>query len=236
MKFTLGIDRDQRKNTPMLSGCINYFLAAIAGVARHSKRSNAQHNPGEPMHWARGKSTDHAECIVRHLSDMQDIEAFMRRNQPAGRAYLPGDEIVQTLLQEADALAWRALALSQELYEKYGDAPPSPASVLPKPERCEFSVDKGAYMCELEKGHAGPCGSSQPPVLIPDAPVDSVIAEITGGAARPSKELDPVSRNGDGKWYFWDDGWMLQSGPYDSEQETRAAYGEYRRVQDAENA
>lgn len=25
--------------------------------------------------------------------------------------------------------------------------------------RCEFSVDKGAYMCELEKGHAGPCGS-----------------------------------------------------------------------------
>jgi hypothetical protein len=27
------------------------------------------------------------------------------------------------------------------------------------PSRCQFSVDKGAYMCELEKGHAGPCGS-----------------------------------------------------------------------------
>jgi hypothetical protein len=27
-------------------------------------------------------------------------------------------------------------------------------------ERCQFSVDKGAYMCEKPKGHEGPCGSN----------------------------------------------------------------------------
>lgn len=164
MKLTLGTDHATRKATPMLAGLFGYFFAALAGIARHSKRSNEQHNGNEPMHWARGKSNDHGECILRHLGDAEDMQAFMRRNQPPGRDYLPGDEVVQLLLKEADALAWRACAYSQELYEKYGGAPSSFSSILPPSPclLCEFTVDKGAYRCELPKGHAGPCGSRLP--------------------------------------------------------------------------
>ena len=61
----LSPDPDERKNTPVFSGFINYFPLAIAAVARLSKRGNDKHNPGQPLHWAREKSTDHADCIAR---------------------------------------------------------------------------------------------------------------------------------------------------------------------------
>lgn len=118
MKLTLGTDSQARKDTPMLAGLKGYFLAALAGVARHSFRSNAKHNPGEPMHWARGKSMDHGETVERHLSDCEEMRAWLEA--------LPTGEYgahVKAYLEECDALAWRALAYSQIAYEKYGGAP-----------------------------------------------------------------------------------------------------------------
>jgi hypothetical protein len=38
-------------------------------VSRCSFIGNEQHNPGQPLHWAKGKSTDHEDCILRHLTD-----------------------------------------------------------------------------------------------------------------------------------------------------------------------
>src|SRR5699024_12009975 len=40
---------------------------ALAAVANLSYTANQKHNPGERMHWARNKSTDHADCLIRHL-------------------------------------------------------------------------------------------------------------------------------------------------------------------------
>ncbi len=59
----------KRKDTPVYSGVINYFPDAIREVARVSFIGNEQHNPGEPLHWAKGKSTDHEDCLLRHLMD-----------------------------------------------------------------------------------------------------------------------------------------------------------------------
>src|SRR5688572_8614547 len=109
--LTLTTDSNERKGIPLIGGCLKYFPAALAGVARHSKEANEKHNPGEPLHWARGKSTDHDECIGRHLTDIMDYLALERRSGLAER-----DRVA--LLSEANALAWRALALSQELYER----------------------------------------------------------------------------------------------------------------------
>lgn len=96
----LPTDSTERKNTPIYSGCIAYFPLAIAAVSRLSKRGNDKHNPGEPLHWAREKSTDHKDCIARHLVD---IDVF-------------DDELQE--YDEAAAVAWRALAYLQLLEEQ----------------------------------------------------------------------------------------------------------------------
>jgi hypothetical protein len=38
-------------------------------VAAISQVGNDQHNPGEPLHWARHKSTDQLDAATRHLID-----------------------------------------------------------------------------------------------------------------------------------------------------------------------
>lgn len=56
----------ERKEIQIERGLYAYFPDALALVARHSVRSNAKHNPGQPVHWAREKSTDQGDCLARH--------------------------------------------------------------------------------------------------------------------------------------------------------------------------
>lgn len=90
-------DSASRKQVPMAGGLLDYFPDALAAVAEISYRGNEKHNPGEPLHHARGKSMDHADCIIRHL-----VERGAR--DPEGNRH-------------SAALAWRALALLQEEIE-----------------------------------------------------------------------------------------------------------------------
>ena len=60
-------DSELRKRTPIWSGVMQYFPNAIEAVARVSWKGNEKHNPGEPLHWARGKSMDQEDCIARHM-------------------------------------------------------------------------------------------------------------------------------------------------------------------------
>jgi hypothetical protein len=95
--INLPADAAARKGIPVMTGVIDYFPAAIAEVAKLSKVGNDQHNPGEPLHWARQKSTDQADTIVRHL---------MQR----GTVDIDG-------VRHSTKAAWRALALLQEELE-----------------------------------------------------------------------------------------------------------------------
>lgn len=67
-------DKQARKEMPIARGVLDYFPDAIAAVANVSFVGNQQHNPGQPMHWARGKSADHADCIARHLIERGKID------------------------------------------------------------------------------------------------------------------------------------------------------------------
>lgn len=87
---------EERKKYPMARGLLDYFPDALAEVSKVSYLGNEKHNPGEEMHHARGKSMDHADCIIRHLSN---------------RGGYDGD------VRESAALAWRALALLQQELE-----------------------------------------------------------------------------------------------------------------------
>lgn len=59
----------ERKALPIFTGVLMYFPDALLEVARVSKLGNDQHNPGEPLHWAREKSTDQSNTATRHWMD-----------------------------------------------------------------------------------------------------------------------------------------------------------------------
>jgi hypothetical protein len=94
-------DKTERKQMPVTRGVLDYFPNAIAEVARVSYLGNQQHNPGEELHWAREKSTDHADCIGRHLIERGTIDDDGARHSAK--------------------LAWRALALLQLELEEAKD-------------------------------------------------------------------------------------------------------------------
>ena len=95
---------EARKAVPLVSGVLDYFPAALAEVARVSKAGNDKHNPGQPMHHARSKSTDHADCLLRHLVDRGKVDP-------------------ETGQRHSAQVAWRALALLQQELEDDGEAP-----------------------------------------------------------------------------------------------------------------
>lgn len=95
-------DSEARKTYPVYSGLLAYFPAALAAIAHHSYVGNAKHNPGEPLHWNRAKSSDEADALLRHLME--------------------GDYV---------GMAWRALALLQKHLEAEG-APLAPGAVAPE--------------------------------------------------------------------------------------------------------
>jgi hypothetical protein len=83
----------ERKQIPLYSGLFRYFPDALQAVAHCSWVGNEQHNPGEPLHWAREKSTDQEDCLLRHLMDAGTIDADGIRH--------------------STKVAWRALAALQ---------------------------------------------------------------------------------------------------------------------------
>lgn len=93
---SLPSDSAVRKTLPVATGVLDYFPNALAEIAKLSKIGNDKHNPGQPLHWSRGKSSDHADCIVRHLLDRG----------------LPDEG--SGGLSHSVAVAWRALALLEE--------------------------------------------------------------------------------------------------------------------------
>lgn len=60
-------EANPNKLYPVMRGLLDYFPDAALEVANCSLVANEQHNPGEPMHWAKDKSKDEADACVRHL-------------------------------------------------------------------------------------------------------------------------------------------------------------------------
>lgn len=100
---SLPTDAQARKNIPIVRGCLDYFPNALAAVAELSRIGNEQHNPGEEMHWSWGKSSDHADCVVRHIMDRGTVDTDNVRHSAKA--------------------AWRALANLEEELVKAGATP-----------------------------------------------------------------------------------------------------------------
>lgn len=70
------MDVKTRKQHPAYSGLIKYFPNALMEVSHVSWVGNEQHNPGQPIHWNREKSTDDADALMRHLINRASGEVF----------------------------------------------------------------------------------------------------------------------------------------------------------------
>lgn len=139
--MTLPTDYDARKALPIFDGVLRYFPLAIAAVAHCSKVGNDQHNPGEPLHWAREKSTDELNTLVRHLIEAGTIDTDGVRHSAKA--------------------AWRALAALQKEIEADGGrihgVAAAPACV---PALLSICTDTRCVFCGNViggPGHVGPC-------------------------------------------------------------------------------
>jgi hypothetical protein len=87
----------ERKKRPLATGVLDYFPDALMEVAHCSYVGNEQHNPGQPLHWDRNKSTDEPDALLRHLKD---------------RGKRDSDGV-----RHSAKVAWRALAALQKEIE-----------------------------------------------------------------------------------------------------------------------
>jgi hypothetical protein len=99
---------DPRKTMPLATGCLDYFPDALTAVAMLSYWGNAKHNPGEPLHDARGKSGDDADALLRHLKDRGTWDEMILAD---------GTKVE---VRHSAAAAWRALRLLQREIEAEG--------------------------------------------------------------------------------------------------------------------
>ena len=86
-----------RKQRPVASGVLDYFPDALVAVAQVSWAGNEQHNPGTALHWARNKSSDEADAMIRH---------FLQRGS-----------VDDDGIRHSAKMVWRALALLQKEIE-----------------------------------------------------------------------------------------------------------------------
>jgi len=100
-----------RKKVPLAGGLFDYFASALIEVAKVSHKGNEQHNPGQPLHWSRGKSADHADTMLRHFTERGNVDSDG--------------------LRHSAKMAWRALAILQLELEAAG-APVARGAKLPE--------------------------------------------------------------------------------------------------------
>lgn len=118
-----------RKMQPVGTIATEYFPKALRGVSAVAWVGNEKHNPGENLHWARDKSTDHVDCTLRHLQDAATGDGWDTIELPDGRVFQ---------IRHKAAAAWRALAAAELDIEAFGgevirELEPSPTTHTTRP-------------------------------------------------------------------------------------------------------
>lgn len=73
VRFGLPTDYDARKRLRIWTFLTQYFPDAFLAVVEVAVQGNEQHNKGEPLHWAREKSTDQMDTAARHMFDHSTV-------------------------------------------------------------------------------------------------------------------------------------------------------------------
>jgi hypothetical protein len=164
----LPTDSKMRKETPIFTGFLRYFPRAAAYAARISVLGNEKHNPGEPLHWAEGKSMDHPDCIVRHLIEAEtfdtddgalhagklfwragaNLEIILREREKAGLPIWDEEVIAENRRKQAEKLAAKLTEMAR--VPMVSDEPYDP-SIKPEPQGLT-----GTTGCSCDFARPGP--------------------------------------------------------------------------------
>lgn len=104
----------ERKHVPLATGFLDYFPDASIEVCQVSYWGNEKHNPGEPLHWARGKGGNNADEAIRH---------FMQRGR------MDESDPPHMRVRHMAKCVWRMMAILQleiEAERKAAGVPPTP--------------------------------------------------------------------------------------------------------------
>lgn len=126
----LPTDRQARKEVPLARCLFDYFPNALAAVAAVSFQGNKQHNGDSEPFWAYDKSTDEADCLLRHFAERGDVDTDG--------------------LPHSSKVAWRALAMLERELVAAGAPMPRGARLTAeaKPEGDEAGFFHGARWTE----------------------------------------------------------------------------------------
>ncbi len=136
MSMIDGKDAKTRKDHPLFSGCLAYFPDALLAVAALSRIANEKHNPGEPLHWSRDKSSDHADCLSRHQLDAGKIDHDWDWS---------GQEV-----RHSTEVAWRALAQLQLEIEAAEKLDLSPGTMHHGPVLYRIGANGASAVCRRQ--------------------------------------------------------------------------------------
>lgn len=153
--MSLPTNDDARKSLPIWSGVIAYFPKALIEVARVSKVGNDQHNPGQPLHWARGKSMNQLDTEMRHAMDhhcfgvVRDTDGTMHLAKRAWRALADLELAIETeqeTQKDVDQAVNESIAVGL-----LNDLPPGTAT----PYRSVDGTTRWTCCTDSELEHAG---------------------------------------------------------------------------------
>jgi len=135
-------DPVERKTHPITTGVLDYFPDAVAEVANASFVGNEQHHAGEPLHWDKDKSTDEADCLVRHLMQRgtRDTDGVRHTAKVAWRALAL---LQREIDAESTATHLRAMVDDAEALGLY-DKPESPAAYYQRVIEPAFDERQGS--------------------------------------------------------------------------------------------
>ena len=172
----------ERKETPVFSGVLDYFPDAIREVARTSFLGNVQHNPGKDLFWDRSKSGDELDALTRHL--MQ-----------AGTLDTDG-------IRHSAKVAWRALAnLQKEIENDRQMGYEEEIIELSKEDDTMYPTDEEVEL-ELYGVHRGPC------VAHDSVSEEIVTAEEMirrSDELKAERRMDIIGRNGNDGLHYLDE-------------------------------
>jgi hypothetical protein len=132
-----------RKDQPVFRGFVAYFPDACLAASELSRIGNEKHNPGQEMHWAFDKSTDHGDCIIRHQTDFDELDEETALLHATAVFWRAGAQL-QTLLESRDpALHARRSAQRERALKGRGKVPVAKASAA--------DVKKEPFDAEVEK-------------------------------------------------------------------------------------
>lgn len=159
MSDLFGTDYEGRKAIPIFEGVVMYFPKALGAVAQVSHAGNLQHNPGEPLHWARGKSMDQFNTALRHMMDHRMGGGRQPTFSSKNNGWIP-EPMDKDGVRHLAKAAWRVLAalelaIEEEELEARQSSKPVP-SPLSGDDIVRSECKCGAHLLTYHRGDLAP--------------------------------------------------------------------------------